>query len=249
MAACALMRVLVMSDIHANLPALQAVLADAHGAYDAVWCLGDVVGYGPNPNQCADTVRALPNLTCLRGNHDLAALGGSVINDFNSYAKTAALWTRAELSAGTREFLSGLSPRTENAGFTLVHASPRDPVWEYIDSAAVAHTNFSSFNTPTCLFGHTHRAMGYVMDDTGQCTEKIPEYGRALPLTGQRRLLNPGSVGQPRDRNPEAAYALLDEAASTWEARRVVYPIADTQTQMRAAQLPAPLIERLAAGR
>ena len=243
------MRVLVMSDIHANLPALQAVLADAHGAYDAVWCLGDVVGYGPNPNECTDAVRALPNLTCLRGNHDLAALGGSEIDDFNSYAKTAALWTRAELSAGTKEFLSGLSPRTEHAGFTLVHASPRDPVWEYIDSAAVANENFASFNTPTCLFGHTHRARSYEMDAASRCTEKFPEYGQALPLSGERRMLNPGSVGQPRDRNPEAAYALLDEAASTWEARRVAYPIADTQTQMRAAQLPALLIERLTAGR
>ncbi len=249
MAAAALMRVLVMSDIHANLPALQAVLADAQDAYDTVWCLGDLVGYGPNPNECADTVRALPNLTCLRGNHDVAALGSSQIDDFNQYAKTAALWTRTKLSAATREFLAGLNSREARGDFTLVHASPRAEVWEYIDTVDVAHDNFPMFSTPYCLFGHTHRATSYVLDDAGGCTEKLPEYRQALPLAGQRRLLNPGSVGQPRDRNPKAAYALLDDAAGSWEARRVAYPIADTQQQMRAAQLPALLIERLDAGR
>lgn len=244
-----LMRVLVMSDIHANFPALQAVLADAQGTYGAVWCLGDVVGYGPNPNECADTVRALPALTCLCGNHDLAALGGSEIDDFNSYAKTAALWTSDRLSARTREFLGGLSPRAERAGFTLVHASPRDEVWEYIDSIDVARDNFALFTSPYCLFGHTHRARAYVMDAAGNCIEKLPADREALPLAGQRMLLNPGSVGQPRDRNPNAAYALLDVAMGTWEAHRVAYPIADTQAQMRTAQLPAPLIERLDTGR
>ena len=176
-------------------------------------------------------------------------MGGSEIDDFNSYAKTAALWTSDRLSARTREFLGGLSPRAERAGFTLVHASPRDEVWEYIDSIDVARDNFALFNSPYCLFGHTHRARAYGMDAAGNCIEKLPAHSEALPLAGQRMLLNPGSVGQPRDRNPNAAYALLDVKAGTWEARRVAYPIADTQAQMRAAQLPTPLIERLDTGR
>ncbi len=243
------MRVLVMSDIHANLPALQAVLADAQAAYDAVWCLGDVVGYGPNPNECAEKVQALPNLLCLHGNHDIAALGTYDIGDFNPYAKSAALWTRTKISAATRVFLAGRSSYAECGNFTLVHASPREPVWEYIDAVDVARDNFALLSTLYCLFGHTHRAKTYVMDDAGNCVEKLPAYRQALPLAGQRMLLNPGSVGQPRDRDPRAAYALLDDAAGTWEARRVAYPIADTQAQMRAAQLPAPLIERLDTGR
>jgi predicted phosphodiesterase len=149
------MRVLVLSDIHANLSALDAVLADA-GEFDAVWCLGDLVGYGPEPNECVERIRGLPNLVCLLGNHDAAALGQIDTEVFNTEAKLSVQWTQAHLTPENSEFLRSLPDRVENGFVTMAHGSPRNPVWEYILDGRVARKNFDAFNSSYCLVGHTH---------------------------------------------------------------------------------------------
>ncbi|MBI4771023.1 MAG: metallophosphoesterase family protein [Chloroflexi bacterium] len=241
------MRVLVISDIHANLTALEAVLADA-GPVEAVWCLGDLVGYGPDPNECVARVRALPELVCLVGNHDKAALGEIDVAEFNPEAQIAVEWTQQALSAETGAYLRSLSGREAAGRYTLAHGSPRRPVWEYITDAEVAGANFAHFDTPFCLVGHTHSPALYVALDSG-CEEYYPLYGAgAMSLGPERTILNPGSVGQPRDRNPQAAYALLDPQANLWEYRRVPYDIPAVQERMKSAGLPERLIRRLAVG-
>lgn len=244
------MRILVISDIHANLTALEAVLADAAGFnYQAVWCLGDLVGYGPQPNACVDRVSALPGLVCLVGNHDKAVLGEIDIATFNHDARAAIEWTRAELSAGHRDYLKSLQPQACSGDFTLVHGSPRRPLWEYILDPDVARDNFACFSTRYCLFGHTHVPIIYHQPGaSGLCPDSAPQFGQAQALSVERLMINPGSVGQPRDGRPEACYALVDTAASTWEHRRAAYDIARTQTEMRTAGLPDRLITRLAVG-
>lgn len=245
------MRVLVISDVHANLAALEAVLADAQGDYDAVWCLGDSVGYGPEPNECVTRIRELGAIAVV-GNHDWAALSRMDVEDFNPVAKRAVLWTREQLSAENTAWLGSLpaQPLVQGA-FTLTHGSPRDPVWEYILYPATAAANYASFATAFCLVGHTHIPMLYVQQpETERKVRSLaPVFGRRIALGGGWRIiLNPGSVGQPRDNDPRSAYAILDTEAETWEARRVAYPIEVTQAHMRAAQLPERLINRLAFG-
>src|SRR6266567_3854119 len=149
------MRYLVLSDIHANLEALEAVLADA-ASYDAVLCLGDLVGYGPNPNECVDRVRALPDLTCLVGNHDWAALGKLDLDMFNEFARAAAIWTTAELREDALDYLASLPAKTETEAFALAHASPRDPIWEYMEFEHQGPPNFREFKARFCFVGHTH---------------------------------------------------------------------------------------------
>ena len=244
------MRVLVISDIHANLTALDAVLADAAGqSYEAVWCLGDLVGYGPQPNACIERVRSLHGLVCLVGNHDKAVLGELDINAFNHDARAAIQWTQAELSAANQEYLRSLQPQDEIGDFTVVHASPRQPIWEYILNRYIARDNFAYFDTPYCLVGHTHVPVVFHEPGlNGECGESLPDCGEVWPLDGQRLIINPGSVGQPRDSNPDASYAFLDTEARTWEYRRVPYDVALTQQQMRAAGFPERLIVRIAYG-
>jgi len=263
------MRVLIISDIHANFVALETVMSDAAGRYDTVWCLGDVVGYGPAPNECVDLVEAEADL-CVVGNHDWAVLGHPDldIGHFNPLARAAVEWTQGQLSEKSHNYLTSLPAEPlepEGAdGILVTHASPREPVSEYIQSPEVALENFSYFETKMCLVGHTHRpaifhwqlrkiysrrgrrngipvTVDYLRPYEGQCVR--------LELTElQRLILNPGSVGQPRDNDPRAAYALLDLEALTWEQRRVAYPIDLTQSQMRAAELPRRLIDRLTFG-
>ena len=245
------MRVLILSDIHGNLSALEAVLAQSGaetGGADAVWCLGDLGGYGPDPNECVARMRALPNLTCLMGNHDKASLGGMDIEEFNPEAQHALDWTASRLTAETRDYLRALPERVEHGQYTLVHGSPRRPVWEYIMDRAVACANFAYFTTPFCLVGHTHTPVCYVQRGEN-CAEIYPKYD-TLPLTlgPERLILNPGSVGQPRDRNPDAAYAFLDTEADTWEFCRTTYDIRAVQARMTAARIPERLIKRLAGG-
>lgn len=242
------MRILIISDIHANLVALEAVLAEA-GSYDAAWCLGDLVGYGPNPNECVARVRALPNLICLLGNHDEAVRGGVDVRVFNGDARAAILWTQQTVTAETMGFLRSLAPQHIWRDYTLVHGSPRQPVWEYILDTETARDNFASINTPYCLVGHTHQPVIYRrLAPNGEVVEEEPDYAAPRPLARQRLILNPGSVGQPRDNNPEAAYALLDIDRELWEYRRAEYDVAVTQRRLRVAGLPERLAARLSYG-
>jgi predicted phosphodiesterase len=243
------MRVLILSDIHANLVALEAVLAAAAGRYDSAWCLGDLVGYGPDPNECVAAVRALPGLICLVGNHDKAVIGDVDLNVFNGDARAALAWTQDVLTPESADYLAALPARTETAGYTLAHGSPRQPVWEYILDRFVAQDNFAHFATPVCLVGHTHLPVIYRQSGPyGEAHEEAPNYEQSLALDGDKLILNPGSVGQPRDSNPAAAYALLDVAAGAWQYCRAAYDIHATQSRMRAARLPERLAGRLGFG-
>ncbi|HRJ40863.1 MAG: metallophosphoesterase [Caldilineaceae bacterium] len=264
------MRVLIISDIHANFIALESVLAAAQGKYDAVWCLGDVVGYGPMPNECCQLVDELADHRVI-GNHDWAVLGrpGIDVDDFNPMAREAVLWTRSVLTAPNRSLLENF-PDVPVQPFgvpnlLLTHASPRQPVWEYVHTPTIALENFAWFDEPICLVGHTHKPAIYRwrLERTWDQVENGVEVGAAtvdhLPApveealyleitTNQRLILNPGSVGQPRDNDPRAAYAFLDTELMTWELCRTPYPIDLTQSQMRAAHLPRRLIDRLSYG-
>lgn len=242
------MRHLIVSDIHANLVALEAVLADAL-TFDDIWCLGDLVGYGPNPNECIERIQDFPHVS-LTGNHDWAALGKLDLKNFNVDARVANEWTRSELAPAAREYLQGLPTHMEIDDFYLAHASPREPIWEYLLDANVAYANFGHFSTTTCLVGHTHIPLVFKLDGERQrCEAMIPPLFGQLTLGSRRMIINPGSVGQPRDGDPWASYALLDTANMTWEYRRVPYAVEITQERMRARGLPRRLIERLEIGR
>lgn len=244
------MRIGIISDIHANLVALKTVL-EALGPVDRLWCLGDVVGYGPSPNECIDCLCALPNLeVCLTGNHDWAALGKIDLADFNPDARQAAFWTREQLTGDSVQFLTERPDKVvHDSEFTLTHASPRYPIWEYITSTAIARANFPFFDTPICLVGHTHVPAIYVLDHKGIVREHMPNDSMIVKLRdGQRFILNPGSVGQPRDSDPRAAYAIWDDERGTLHFRRVEYDVAATQAEMEAKGLPVRLIMRLTFG-
>ncbi len=248
------MRVLVISDIHANLEALNTVLEAAHqnGGFDQIWCLGDVVGYGPNPNECVARLREFEHI-CVLGNHDAAALGQINIEDFNPDAKQAVLWTQRQLTPATRTYLENLPEKRVIGDYTIVHGSPQNPVWEYILSPSTAHAQFAHFHTPVCLVGHTHVPAVYhhFSDHQGRWVTAwhFPEPGDVYELHDPDRwIVNPGSVGQPRDQDPRAAYALLDVEARKWAYYRIPYNVERTQYLMRQAGLPARLIARLSYG-
>jgi predicted phosphodiesterase len=275
----AMTRVLVISDIHANQAALESVLAAASGRYDTLWCLGDVVGYGPRPNECIEMMRDRAAI-CVMGNHDWAVLGrpGINVDDFNPQARQAVLWTREQLTASNRQYLDSLAdvpvhpPDSRGRSIIITHASPREPVWEYILTPTVALENFAAFDEQICLVGHTHKPAIYRWkhfrlppespagdpqhtngDGEGMATVELlqPRTDGALPLATsntQRLIVNPGSVGQPRDNDARAAYALLDLDQMTWTYARVPYQIELTQNQMRAAKLPKRLVDRLSFG-
>ena len=241
------MRIAVVSDIHSNLHALEAVLV----AIDlerpgAIWCLGDVVGYGPKPDECLRIVEERSAL-CLAGNHDLGVRGDVELDDFAPDAAAAALWTRGVLGAPAKEFLGGLVPQAEADGVQLFHASPRDPVWEYIltDQAAVAALEMTS--APIVLVGHSHVPLAVTVDD-GLLDGGHAPAETEVDLGELRWLLNPGSVGQPRDGDPRAAWLLLDLDAGHASFRRVDYAIENTNAEIREAGLPPILGERLFSG-
>ena len=245
------MRYLLISDIHANLAAFETVLEDAQGQYDKVWCLGDMVGYGPDPNECVELLLTLDHI-CLAGNHDWAVLGKLDVDDFNPDARFATLWTREKLTDRVQEFLDSL-PITlvEEDVFTLVHGSPRHPIWEYILYPAVAQPNFRQFNTSYCFVGHTHSPVIFEeADEPGQiCEAFIPEFNNGPIDLGDRRLIiNPGSVGQPRDGDARAAYGILNTVTNSFEHRRITYPISVTQEKMKDYDFPPRLWNRLAFG-
>ena len=242
------MRILIIADIHANYTAFDTVLKDAKGDWDYVWCLGDVVGYGPDPNQCVDRLRELPHL-CLAGNHDWAALDRLDISTFNPDARRAVTWTREQLTEDNTRWLKALPTTFVIGQYTLVHASPREPIWEYILEPLVAALNFPHFETPYCVVGHTHQPVIYEqMNEAGETRAHKPNYGSESNLGSSRKIVNPGSVGQPRDADPRAAYAILDFEKRTFEHRRIEYDIADVQKRMRAYNLPERLAVRLEHG-
>ena len=240
------MRYLVISDIHSNLAAFEAVLADA-GSFDQVWCLGDMVGYGPDPNECVERLRDLPHI-CVAGNHDWAALGKLDLDDFNPDARKACLWTRKQLSPSNWAYLEALPESLVEEGFTLVHGSPHHPIWEYILNPSIAQANFEHFDTKFCLVGHTHVPIIYRDNPNQGCETMIPSYDDPLALGEDRLIINPGSVGQPRDGDPRASYAVLDPDELTLEYRRISYPIETTQARMVEKDLPVRLVMRLAYG-
>lgn len=242
------MRVLVISDIHANLTALETVLADA-GSVDQIWCLGDVVGYGPDPNEVVERLRDLPNLSIILGNHDVAVLGQMDYAVFNTEARKSLLWQKKSVTPANLLYLEELPQDTlvrENV--TLAHGSPRDPVWEYILNTLVARLNFEAFTTPYCFVGHTHIQCIFHLDMVkDRVSLDIPRPGDVMKIT-PRAILNPGSVGQPRDRDPRSSYAIYDPQAETWESRRVEYDVEAVQKRIRAAGLPEKHALRLAEG-
>jgi predicted phosphodiesterase len=240
------MRIAIVSDIHANLAALNAVLAHA-GDVGSVWCLGDTVGYGPQPNECIAVLRER-ELVAVAGNHDLAAIGRMATDEFNEAAASAAHWTSEQLSDEARSFLDGLPKVTETGDFTLAHGSIRWPEWEYLLSAEQAQAQFELQKTPYSIVGHTHVPALWEEHTAGPALGQI-EDGTRVELASTKLIINPGGVGQPRDGDPRAAYALYDDGDATITYCRVEYDIAETQTRMEAAGLPEWLIERLSHGR
>jgi diadenosine tetraphosphatase ApaH/serine/threonine PP2A family protein phosphatase len=232
--------------VHSNLAALEAVLSAIDAAPpDEIWCLGDVVGYGPRPNECCELVEARADI-CLAGNHDLAVRGTIDLAEFRGDAAVAARWTRGVLTDSSKAFLDRLEPQGERDGVSLYHGSARDAVWEYVlsDESAAATLAVSPF--PLVLVGHSHVALE-VEWRNDMLTGGLAPDGTQVDVRG-RVLLNPGSVGQPRDGEPRAAYLVLDRDAHTATFHRVAYDIERTQAEMRAADLPEALAARLTHG-
>ena len=240
------MTTVLLSDVHANLEALQAVLAEVDKRRPRrLICLGDVVGYGGNPNECLDLIRSRCQVVLL-GNHDAAASGGPEVSRFNVHARAAAEWTGRTLTRENREYLQRLPLTSSQRGFFCVHASPAMPRdWEYLLDRFDAEPQFSYFKEPVCYIGHTHQPKVYMADPNG-AQSLPPDRLRLDP--GRRYIVNVGSVGQPRDRDPRACFVLLNEGSGEIEYVRVPYDIAGAQAKIRAAHLPDVLATRLATG-
>ena len=242
------MRVAILSDIHGNRHALEAVLADvARAECDQRWCLGDVVGYGADPDACVELVREHCDVA-LSGNHDMAVTGQLTLDEFSRGAALAARWTQEHLAAANREWLRGLRPEGAAAGVGLYHASPRDPVWEYVLSALLAELCLDAQDHRVCLVGHSHVALSFHRPE-GEAGGGEPRRGgdeRSI-ATGEW-LMNPGSVGQPRDGDPRAAWLELDLDGQTATWHRTDYDVAGAQAAIRAAGLPGSLADRLEFG-
>ena len=240
------MRTLILSDIHANLTAFEAVLSDA-GSFDRVWCLGDVVGYGPDPNECISLLRQQPGLRCIMGNHDSALMGFIDLRTFNDQAARAIVVQSELLSQESRDFLELLDIVLEVEGVTLAHGSPRDPIWEYIVSSRIASENFSAFSTQICLVGHSQIPSIFVENPNQRSTILTPQNADRW-RSEKRFILNPGSVGQPRDHNPKASYVIWDDAEDTWLFRRVAYDVEAVQHRILALGIPSRHASRLSQG-
>lgn len=243
----AIVRYLILSDIHSNLPALDAVLADA-GHFEQVWCLGDIIGYGPQPNECIARLRQLDPI-CVAGNHEWAAINKLDVSTFNPEARQACLWTREQLTPDHWNYVASLPEKLIIGDFTLVHGSPRYPIWEYMTHPSVAAANLACYDTRYCLFGHTHVPAAYVASGAESETETFTmPIGEAFLLPDQRWLINPGGVGQPRDGDPRASYLIYDSENNMLEHRRAEYPIEETQRLMANRRLPDRLAARLLFG-
>jgi predicted phosphodiesterase len=239
------MRVAILTDIHANLPALEAVL-EACTPYDAVWVMGDIVGYGPYPDDVVARLRK-EQAVAVRGNHDAAVLGDLDTSVFNEDARLAVEWTADRIGTSSRHWLEGLPETRVEGDFTLVHGSPRDPLWEYLITVPLARRNLSYFDTPYAIVGHTHVPRVY-RDDGGHIEVIAPRDRSRISLDERRCILNPGGVGQPRDGDPRACAMILDTETATVEWLRVAYPVERVQARMRRAGLPPRLAERLSHG-
>ena len=238
-------RIALISDVHGNLPAFEAVLADvdSEGA-DEIWCLGDLVGYGAQPNECVELAERSLEL-CLIGNHDLVVIGRLEISDFSANAAAAAEWTKEELSSDARAYLEKLDASDEAQPVGLYHASPRDPVWEYVLSSLAADDCIDAMNARVGAVGHSHVALAFWRKGDTPTAGAQTEADAQLDLSDNRWLINPGSVGQPRDGDPRASWMLLelDSWQATW--RRAEYPIDEAADAIRAAGLPKQLADRL----
>jgi diadenosine tetraphosphatase ApaH/serine/threonine PP2A family protein phosphatase len=242
-------RIAVISDVHANLYALEAVLGEIdREPPDAIWCLGDTVGYGPRPNECCTLVRRRADLVLI-GNHDLVALGSAEVDveEFNPDAAAASVWTAEQLSEESRRFLESLAPTAELEGVELFHGSPRDPVWDYVLSEEVALESLQLTHEPLVLVGHSHVAIALLLHEE-DLQGGVAHDGFEAQLDQGRWLLNPGSVGQPRDGNPDSSFLELDLEAKRARFRRVAYPVARTQEEIVERGLPDSLAERLSHG-
>jgi diadenosine tetraphosphatase ApaH/serine/threonine PP2A family protein phosphatase len=241
------MRVAVVSDIHSNLHALEAVLAAIDvEAPDELWCLGDLVGYGPRPNECCAAVAERAGV-CLAGNHDLAVRGTIDLEEFGGEAAVAARWTRDVLEPESQALLDRLEPTGTAHGVALYHGSARDPIWEYVLTDASAIATFEISDSPLILVGHSHVALQIVLSGD-ELEGAVAPPGTEVDLDDARALLNPGSVGQPRDGDPRAAYLLLDLDARRASFHRVEYDVVRTQREIRDAGLPELLAARLELG-
>ncbi|MCJ7516015.1 MAG: metallophosphatase family protein [Dehalococcoidia bacterium] len=243
------MRHAILADIHSNLAAFEAVLHDAEGrgGFDKIWCLGDVVGYGPDPHECIERLRQFEHV-CVAGNHDWAAIGKMDTSEFNPVAALAAHWTAEQLTAEDKDYLQNLPLTLHENSFTLAHGSPREPIWEYLLSTEAAQDNFACFKTAYCLVGHSHVPLIFELAADKAVYREFKE-GTNLELKGRRMIINPGGVGQPRDGDPRASYAIYDSEAQAVHHYRVEYDISATQKKMSERGLPTPLILRLGVGR
>ena len=241
------MRVAVISDIHGNSHALDAVLQAIDGeGVEEIWCLGDLVGYGPRPNECCRTIAERADL-CLAGNHDLGVLGRLDLEDFAPEAARSARWTQGVLEPQARAYLERLAPSAAREGVELFHGSPGDPVWEYVLSGEAALDALLATSAPLVLVGHSHVPLAIALGEDRLSGGVAPE-GSEADLGAGRWLLNPGAVGQPRDGDPRACYLLYDASKQEMAHRRVAYDIASTQRKILAAGLPPFLATRLAQG-
>lgn len=242
------MRVAVVADIHSNLEAFQAVLDDLQqkGGAEEIWCLGDIVGYGPDPHECISLLRRHRHV-CVAGNHDWAAIGKMDTSAFNPEAAAACHWTAERLTKEDVEYLNKLPLTLRQGDFTLVHGSPREPIWEYVFTIQSAKANFGHFDSPFCLTGHSHSPLLFELDRNGTCRDhRLPE---ELSLkTKSRFIINCGSVGQPRDGDPRAGYAVIDTDEGILRHYRVKYDLKTTQEKILDADLPVRLASRLSVG-
>lgn len=245
------MRYAILADIHSNLTAFEAVLSDIgeRGGVEEIWCLGDVVGYGPDPVECIKLLRQYRHL-CVAGNHDWAAMGKLDTSDFNPHAAAAAHWTARHLTPEAKGYLENLPLTLTVDDFTLAHGSPREPIWEYIISTYIAKANFSYFATRYCLVGHSHvpAVFEYKADSDSCLLHDLPPEA-PLKLGDNRLIINPGGVGQPRDGDPRASYAIYDSTENVIYHYRVPYDIEETQRKMIRWGLPISLANRLSYGR
>jgi diadenosine tetraphosphatase ApaH/serine/threonine PP2A family protein phosphatase len=244
------MRYAILADIHANLEALTAVLDDISGKGDveAVWCLGDVVGYGPDPGRCIEILQQCRHVGIV-GNHDMAAIGKVDTSYFNPLAVAAIQWTAGQLTPEQVQYLENLPETLRQGDFTLVHGSPMQPLWEYVVSTGIAIRNFTYIETTYCLVGHSHVPMAFKQEKGGGCSPVHLTPGVGLALGDSKMIINPGGVGQPRDGDPRASYAIYDSEREMINLYRVPYDIETTQKKIMAAGLPVMLASRLEQGR
>src|SRR2546430_12379734 len=238
-------RIALFSDVHGNLPAFEAVLADiAREGVDALWCLGDLVGYGAQPNECVALAKESADL-CLIGNHVLVVIGKLDIEEFSMNAAIAATWTQEHIAQESIDYLSGLSPSDEDHQIGLYHASLRDPVWEYVLSTLQASACMDTMGPRVGAVGHSHVALHFSRGDNGSAAGEQAPGGTTVDLSRGDWIVNPGGVGQPRDGDPRAAWLLLDLEGWTATWHRVEYPIEEAVRAIQQAGLPAALSDRL----